>query len=145
MQNSEAIARHEPRRYTRVSTQYIHIHIHYSPSTAIWYLSVNMYPILCHQRAIVERNWERSTVPDINNSHAVNYRLYSFVRGYKRGGGGGKGGLIWGERGRRSFVARTIKAFQNKLHSTADQNTFWIDWLFKLQTVVQNRIPFHTS
>ena len=41
------------------------------------------------------------------------------------GGGGGEGGeLIGGERGRRSFVARTKKAFQNNLHSSADQNTF---------------------
>ena len=29
-----------------------------------------------------------------------------------------------GGKGRRSFVARTVKAFQNKLHSSADQNTF---------------------
>ena len=56
--------------------------------------------------------------------------LIQLRKGLQTGVGGGEGGLIWGERGRRSFVAGTKKAFQNKLHNSADQNTFWIDSLF---------------
>ena len=32
--------------------------------------------------------------------------------------------------------------FQNKLHSSADQNTFEFDSFFKLQNVVKSRIHF---
>ena len=35
--------------------------------------------------------------------------------------------------------------FQNKLHSSADQNTFEFDGFFKLQNVVKSRIHFNTS
>ena len=41
---------------------------------------------------------------------------------------------------------RTTKAFENKLQSSADQNTFEFTHFFKLhQNVVKNRIHFNTS
>ena len=61
--------------------------------------------------------------------------LCNFVRGLGKGRGLISGGLIKEQK----------KAFQNKLHSSVDQNTFWIYSFFKLQKRRKNLIHFNTS